>query len=152
MSEPTLKGYYQLMVDADGETSMVKRTFSDVKVVGYSNTPQLVRALDPGVATPSGVVFTQMSGDNPWHHCPGAQIVVCLAGAWFVRTTDNVTTILNAGDVLYQDNTPAHPTAKEGTHHAMHFSGVAPGFTFCDQVIIQLHQPNGPVPDAKPPM
>ncbi|KAJ8614477.1 hypothetical protein CTAYLR_000861 [Chrysophaeum taylorii] len=146
-SENPLKQYYQLVVDTSGETSVVTRDFTNVEAIGYSNVPQFCRSLDEKVAAPTGVVFTQMSGDNPWHHCPTAQIVVCLRGTWFVRTTDGVTTELKQGDVLFQDNTPEHLAAKPGTHQAMHFSGVV-GAT-CDQMIVQLSQPRGPVPDSK---
>lgn len=95
-----------------------------------------------------------MSGDNPWHHCPSPQIVVCLSGGWFVKTTDGITTTMSPGDVLFQDNTPTHPAAEAGTRRAQHYSGTAKSAT-CDQLIVQLRQPQGPVSDskhAKPPM
>lgn len=153
-STEALKHYYQLVVDQHGGTSVVRRSFSQVEKTDYSNVPQYVRNLESDIAVPTGVVFTQLSGDNPWHHCPGPQIVVCLAGAWFVRTTDGITTTFLPGDVLYQDNTKRHPAAKAGTQQAQHYSGTSGGKP-CDQMIVQLMQPDGPVTDsltAKPPM
>lgn len=153
-SNEALKHYYQLVVDRNGGTSVIRRLFSQVEKMDYSNVPQYVRSLDSDIAVPTGVVFTQLSGDNPWHHCPGPQIVVCLSGAWFVRTTDDVTTTFLPGDVLYQDNTKRHPAAKAGTHQAQHYSGTSGGKP-CHQMIVQLLQPEGPVADsftAKPPM
>lgn len=149
-----LKPYYQLVVDDDGGTSIVKRTFSDTEKVGYSNTPQLVNTLNSSVATPSDIVFTALEGDNPFHHCPAPQIVVCLGGGWYVRTTDGVVTEFHPGDVLFQDNVRTHPAAENGTRRAMHFSGSL-GDRPCDQMIVQLHLTDGPIAnskDAPPPM
>lgn len=140
----SFKNYYHLVVDGRGETSLICRDFTDVEEVGYSNVPQLVRKLSS--AKPTGVVFTRMSGENPWHHCPSPQIVACLDGAWTVKTTDGKTTVLSKGDVLFQDNTSEHPTAEEGTKKAQHFSGIADGFETCNQLIVQLEQPDGPIP------
>jgi len=133
---------------------MMQRNFSGVKEVGYSNTPQLLKKLDPSFATPSDIIFTSLAGENPWHHCPAPQIVVCLGGGWYIRTTDDTVTEFRPGDVLYQDNTELHPAAKVGTRQAMHFSGsldVKP----CDQMIVQLDLKDGPIANSKqasPPM
>lgn len=55
-SSHDMKQYYQLVVDADGETSVVRRSLSNVQRVGYSNVPQFCKALDSEVAVPTGVV------------------------------------------------------------------------------------------------
>jgi hypothetical protein len=145
-AKPSLKSYYQLVVDAQGETSVLQREYKDVQEVGYSNTPQLLTKVPTHFATPTAILFTALAGANPWHHCPTPQIVVCLRGGWYVQTTDGETTELLAGDVIYQDNTVNHPGAaagKGGTteHAAMHYSG---SLTIdgkdkpCDQMIVQL--------------
>jgi hypothetical protein len=141
-AKPSLKSYYQLVVDAQGETSVLQREYKDVQEVGYSNTPQLLTKVPTHFATPTAILFTALAGANPWHHCPTPQIVVCLRGGWYVQTTDGETTELLAGDVIYQDNTVNHPgAAVEGTHKAMHYSG---SLTIdgkdkpCDQMIVQL--------------
>lgn len=144
----SLQSYYQLVVDKDGGTSMLQREFTNVEEKGYSNTPQLLKQLDEAFATPTNLVFTQLMGDNPWHHCPAPQIVICTGGGWFIKTTDGQRTELRVGDILYQDNTEQHPAAKEGTHKAMHFSGSLDGKP-CDQVIVQLDLKNGPIVDSK---
>lgn len=138
----SLKSYYQLLVDELGETSVVKRDFKNVEEKGYSNTPQLVKQLDPNFATPTNVIFTQLAGENPWHHCPSPQLVICVGGGWYIKTTDGNTQKLLQGDVLYQDNTEQHPSAKKDTRQAMHFSGSLNNEP-CDQVIIQLELTNG---------
>lgn len=152
----SLKSYYQLVVDANGSTSMMERDFTGVKEVGYSNTPQLLKKLDPSFASPRNVMFTSLAGENPWHYCPAPQIVVCLAGGWYIRTTDGHVTEFRPGDVLYQDNTKEHPAALEGTRQAMHFSGSLDDGKPCDQMIVQLDLKDGsPVADSKhapPPM
>lgn len=136
--------YKQLCVDRNGETSMVEREFKDIASVGYSNVPQLVCHLAQPFQT-KGVVFTRMSGENPWHHPPSPQIVVTLGGSWYIRTTDGVETQLPVGTVLFQDNIAAHPAAEPGTTKAQHFSGsVGPT---CDQMIVTLE--SSPIPDSK---
>ena len=151
----SIKPYYQLVVDEQGGTSIVLREFTNVHQEGYSNTPQLVEKLDPSFATPTNVIFTSLQGENPFHHCPSPQIVVCLAGKWYIRTTDDKVTEFGPGDVLYQDNTAQHPAARPDTHRAMHFSASV-GDEPCDQMIVQLKLANGgPVANSKeapPPM
>ena len=145
----SLKAYYQLLVDEAGDTSMVKHDVKDVEEKAYATAPQLVKKLDPNFAKATDIIFTQLAGENPWHHCPAPQIVVCVAGGWYVKTTDGKTTKLLPGDVLYQDNTKMHPSAEEGTRKAMHFSGSL-NDELCDQVIIQLKLTNGgPLPSSK---
>jgi len=144
----SLKSYYQLQVDENGETSVAKREFRNVREEGYSNTPQLIKKLDPHFAIATDVIFTSLSGENPWHHCPEPQIVVCLSGGWYVKTTDGETVQLLPGDVLFQDNTAKHPAANEGTHDAMHFSGSLFDGP-CDQLIVQLDLKDGPIPNSK---
>jgi len=138
----SLQSYYQLLVDDSGETFIMKRDFKDVEEQGYSNTPQLVKKLNPAFAKPTDIVFTQLAGENPWHHCPSPQLVICVRGGWYVMTTDGRTQNLLPGDVLYQDNTEQHPLAKPDTRQAMHFSGSLHNEP-CDQVIIQLQLTDG---------
>ena len=47
--------------------------------------------------------------------------MICLEGSWYIRTSDGKETVFNKGDILYQDNSPAHPMASRGA------SGLAPG-------------------------
>lgn len=164
--KPSLKSYYQLVVDARGETSVLQREYQNVQEVGYSNTPQLLTKVPSSFATPTNVIFTALQGANPWHHCPTPQIVVCLRGGWYVQTTDGKTTELLPGDVIYQDNTADHPgaaaaaataavpkgttgtrsrTEQQHEHHhaAMHYSGslnknIDGQDEPCDQMIVQL--------------
>ena len=133
--------YSQLWVRADGSTSVTQGlSFSGLERKGYSGTPQYVREFGPSDFVVKRTLVTQMTGDNPWHYAPSAQFVVVLSGAWFVKGTDGSTTVFRPGDVLYQDNTKAHPAAKDGTQRAMHYSGVAPGETTCSQLIIQVER------------
>jgi hypothetical protein len=141
----SLKPYYQLLLDDKGETSMVQRHFQNVETKEYAAAPQLVKQLDPNFAKPTNIVFTQLAGENPWHYCPAPQIVICVAGGWYVKTSDGKTTRLLPGDVLYQDNTKEHPSAQKDTRKGMHFSGSL-GDEPCDQVIIQLELTDGARP------
>eukprot|EP00977_Amphora_coffeiformis_P005981 scaffold1276_cov162-Amphora_coffeaeformis.AAC.1 len=152
---PSLKSYYQLVVHDDGRTSILKRDFVNTKVKGYSNTPQVIKQINPDVAVPTDVIFTALQGENPWHHPPAPQIVVCLGGGWYIRTNDGKRVDFLPGDVLYQDNTDNHPGAavsderqtKEQAvveHAAQHFSGSLNGEP-CDQMILQLELKHGPI-------
>lgn len=143
-----LQSYFQLVVDSNGETSMVKREFQDVEEKGYAASPQLVQQLDPEFATPTNVVFTQLAGENPWHHCPAPQLVTCTHGGWYIRTTDNKVTEFRVGDILFQDNTQKHPAAQDGTKKAQHFSGSLDNQP-CDQIIVQLDLKKGLIPNSK---
>lgn len=143
---PSLKPYYQLTVDSDGVTSIMKRDFVNTEVKGYSNTPQVIKKINPEIAVPTDIIFTALSGENPWHHPPAPQIVVCLGGGWYIKTNDGKRVDFHPGDVLYQDNTEKHPGATNGTveHAAQHFSGSLNGET-CDQMIVQLELKKGPI-------
>ena len=147
-SQPPLKSYFQLVVDDKGETSIIEREFTDVKEVEYSNTPQMLKKLDPAFGEAKDVIFTSLSGENPWHHCPAPQIVVCLGGGWYVRTTDGTKIDMYPGDVIYQDNTEHHPAEESATKKAMHFSGSLNGKP-CDQMIVQLNLKKGPIANSK---
>ena len=157
----SIKSYYQLQVDEHGETSIAKQNFHNVETKGYSNAPQLVQQLDPEFATPTNVIFTQLAGENPWHHCPAPQLVVCLAGSWYIRTTDGNATKFYPGDVLYQDNTEQHPAVlaaaqlggnssnnNKNNHIAMHYSG-SNNNKPCDQMIVQLDLKHGSIANSK---
>lgn len=155
---PSLKSYYHLMVNEKGETSIMKRDFINTKEVGYSNTPQIIKKLDPEFAKPSDVIFTALEGENPWHYCPAPQMVVCLGGGWYIKTNDGQTTEFRAGDVLYQDNIESHPAAVKNKdvidHAGQHFSGSLDGQP-CDQMIVQLDLVDGPkatTPKDRPPL
>jgi hypothetical protein len=144
----SLKSYYQLVVDEEGETSVLKRDFKDVQEVGYSNTPQLLTKVPSSFATPTNVIFTALQGENPWHHCPTPQLVTCLRGGWYVKTTDGIRVDLLPGDVIYQDNTADHPAARKDSHAAMHYSGSLNNDEPCDQMIVQLELKDGGTPIA----
>jgi len=144
---PSLKSYFQLTVDSDGVTSIIKRDFVNTEVKGYSNTPQVIEKMNPEIAIPTDIVFTALSGEDPWHHAPAPQIVVCLGGGWHIKTNDGKRVDFHPGDVLYQDNTENHPGATKGKaveHAAQHFSGSLNGEQ-CDQMIVQLELKKGPV-------
>lgn len=147
----SLKSYYQLMVNDKGETSIMKRNFINTQEVGYSNTPQIIKKLDPKFAKPEDVVFTALEGENPWHFCPAPQLVVCLGGGWYIKTNDGQITEFRPGDVLYQDNVEQHPSAMKNqnvTDHAgQHFSGSLDGKP-CDQMIVQLYLVEGLQPTS----
>jgi hypothetical protein len=116
------------------------------------NTPQLLTKVPTHFATPTDIIFTALQGDNPWHHCPTPQIVVCLRGGWYVQTRDGETHNLLPGDVIYQDNTADHPSAQTGTHAAMHYSGslkLDGRDEPCDQMIVQLKLKNELVANSK---
>lgn len=133
--------YNQLWVGADGTTHVAQGLkFGSLAKKGYSGTPQYVRQFGLSDFTVKAVVVTQMFGENPWHYAPSAQFVVTLSGAWYVRTSDGKTVVFRAGDVLFQDNTNAHPAARAGTQDGMHFSGVAPGEATCSQLVIQVER------------
>jgi hypothetical protein len=52
----SLESYYELVVEKDGETSILKRDFKDVQEVGCSNTPQLLTKVPSSFATPTNVI------------------------------------------------------------------------------------------------
>ena len=133
--------YNQLWVGADGTTHVAQGlAFGDLEKKGYSGTPQYVRQFGPSDFAVKSVVVTQMFGENPWHYAPSAQFVITLEGSWYVQTSDGKTVVMRPGDVMYQDNTMAHPSAKAGTQLAMHYSGVAPGEKTCSQMVIQVER------------
>lgn len=123
---------------------MAVKEFKDVENTGT----RLKKALDESFANPTSLLFTQMMADNPWHHCPSPQIVVCTAGGWYIETTDGNVHNMNPGDILYQDNCAEHPAAEEGTRKAQHFSGPQKDKGTCDQIIISLNQEGGPTANS----
>ena len=157
-NQPSLKSYYHLMVNEKGETSIIKRDFANTETVGYSNTPQVIKKLDPKFASPSNIIFTALEGENPWHYCPTPQIVVCLRGGWYIQTNNGEITKFRPGDALYQDNIEQHPGAANNNtameHPGQHYSGSLDGKP-CDQMIVQLdliHGPKTTKPDDPPPL
>ena len=147
---PVVEGvitYTHLWVDASGCTHLTECTMAGLDKVGYSGTPQYVRLFDGKALPVKSVVFTQQFGDNPWHHPPSVQVVICLSGSWFVRTSDGSERTFNPGDVLFQDNVAAHPTlcatdgSKDelGDHAGQHFSG-AVGGSPCNQLVLQVER------------
>ena len=101
-----------------------------VKPLPGGNTAQYVRDL-AGTVPPSDLVFTQQTGNNPWHQCPTSQFVITLAGQWFVNTTDGDSVIMGPGDVLYQDDFKGRVV---GGTQPNHFSGSVNGP--CNQLVI----------------
>ena len=48
-----------------------------------------------GQIEPSGIIFTQQVGSNPWHQCPTSQFVVTLAGAWYINSKWNLFLVIS---------------------------------------------------------
>ena len=145
---PAVEGairYHHLWVTSEGETriardlkfgALVAKGFT-VGAKGARTSTQLVRAFTSGEFDVVSTVVTQQLGDNPWHYAPAPQFVVTLAGRWFVRSSDGCEVVMRPGDVLYQDNTQAHPRVGRGTTtKGMHFSGSLGGP--CSQLVVQL--------------
>ena len=102
--DPPVEGmirFTRLWVDNDGHTHLADCTVQGLKKSGSFGTPQYVRDMLK-VLPPQDLIFTQQTGDNPWHQCPSPQLVVTLAGSWYIRTTDGGYVEMHAGDVLYQ--------------------------------------------------
>jgi hypothetical protein len=97
--------FNRLWVSADGKTHLKSCTVQNLTRTPLpgGKTAQYVRSVGKAVP-PSNLIFTQQTGDNPWHQCPTTQIVVTLAGRWFVNTTDGDSVVMGPGDVLYQDD------------------------------------------------
>ena len=98
----------------------------------------------------TGLVVTQQVGENPWHFCPSPQFVVTLEGSWYIRTSDGKTTTFRPGDVLYQDNSSDHPSAKLGASGqapsgAQHWSGANGGP--CNQLVLGVKPRVFPAPE-----
>merc|ERR1719204_1899047 len=93
-------GYYQLWVDEEGITHIDEQQFRNLTEKGFSSTAlQFVRSFTDRDFSLSGLVVTQQTGENPWHHCPSPQFVVTLEGSWYIRTSDGKETTFTAGDV-----------------------------------------------------
>jgi quercetin dioxygenase-like cupin family protein len=142
-----LKSYYHLVVDEKGETSMVKREFQEPEDQSTETTARLSEVIKKTFASPSKITFTRLQGESPWHNCPDPQIVICLSGSWWVKTTDGKTTDMYPGDILWQDNSEDHPAFEKGTKKSQHYSGTPEG-EHCDQLILNVDMPNGPIPDS----
>jgi hypothetical protein len=142
-----LKSYYHLVVDAQGETSMAQRDFSNAEDQASESLFRLTEKIPESFGKPSGISFTKLQGDEPWHNCPSPQLVFVLSGEWWVKTNDGKTTNFKAGDVLWQDNCEDHPAFEKGSQKTQHYSGT-PDNVACDQVILSIDMVNGPVPDS----
>lgn len=142
---PGVIRYRQLWVSDDGVTHLAERRFGGLETMDFTSTGgdaamQYVRAFsstDDFLLT--GLVITQQVGENPWHHCPSPQFVVTLDGSWYIRTSDGEVTTFSKGDVLYQDNSAAHPLAARGPsggapRGAQHWSGAQGGP--CNQLVL----------------
>lgn len=78
-----------------------------------------------------GALAVQQTDTNPWHHPPSSQIVITLAGTWYIQPNDySGRKMLPPGSILYQDNTANHPACADRTGKvpkcAEHMSGVFP--------------------------
>ena len=132
--------FTRLYLSSDGETHLQDCTVQNMKsqTLPGGKSPQYVRDLGD---LSSGLVFTQMSGPNPWHQCPTAQFVVVLDGTWSVNVTSSVEgestyVEMGPGHVLYQDD---YKGVTVGGVEPVHYSqsvGEAP----CNQLIISTER------------
>ena len=134
---PGVIAFTRLWVSADGHTHL--KACDVAKLARHplpgGKTAQYVRDLK-GVLTPSDIIFTQQTGDNPWHQCPTTQFVVTLAGSWFVNTTDGDSVVMGPGHVLFQDDYKG--LMVNGTA-PQHYSG-ATGEP-CNQMVVSVPRP-----------
>lgn len=129
--DPKNFAYTHLWVSKDGETHIKECRLSGFDLKKYADQPQYIKE---GPA-PSKIVFSQLDPglEQDLHCCPQVQFVVCLAGSWYVKTTDGTKKVFVPGDVLFQDNTKECPSAKP----PQHYSGVV-GSEPNQQMIIQV--------------
>ena len=123
--------FTRLYTSSTGETKLQDCTVQamEKKLLPGGETPQFVRDLGN---FSTGVILTQMSGDNPWHQCPTSQFVVVLEGSWFVNTTDNGYIEMGPGSILYQDD---YKGLEVNGVKPMHYSGSLNDKP-CNQIII----------------
>eukprot|EP00966_Prymnesium_polylepis_P241647 5588087-Prymnesium_polylepis.1 len=124
--------FTRLWVSSDGATHIKDCSVQGLKRSGSFGTPQYVRDM-LGDLRPTDLVFTQQTGANPWHPCPSPQLVVTLAGSWYVNTTDGDSVVFRPGDVLYQDDSRGLTVAG---NQPSHFSGAVGGP--CNQLVISV--------------
>lgn len=131
VAEGTIR-FNRLWVSADGKTHLKSCTVQNLTRTPLpgGKTAQYVRSVGKAVP-PSNLIFTQQTGDNPWHQCPTTQFVVTLAGRWFVNTTDGESVVMGPGDVLFQDDFKGREV---GGVQPVHFSGAVDGP--CNQLVI----------------
>ena len=99
-------------------------------------TPQYIKDLGD---MSSGLIFTQMFGQNPWHQCPTSQFVIVLEGRWSVNVTSSVLgeftyVEMGPGHVLYQDD---YNGFEINDVEPMHFSQSLDGLP-CNQLIVSV--------------
>jgi hypothetical protein len=125
--------YTHLWVDKDGETHLKECSMQgfDLKSYAKDTPPQFVREGDPL----SKVTFSELPPGNRQepHPCPQVQFVVCLAGSWYVETTDGDRKDFKVGEVLFQDDVEDSPAAKT-PKHASGVNGDEPN----QQLILQV--------------
>mmetsp|Transcript_8409 Transcript_8409/g.16868 ORF Transcript_8409/g.16868 Transcript_8409/m.16868 type:complete len:175 (-) Transcript_8409:66-590(-) len=128
--------FTRLYSSSDGETHLQDCTIQDMekKMLPGGKFPQFVRDLGD---LSSGLVFTQMMGENPWHQCPTSQFVVVLEGSWSVNVTSSVEgeskyVEMGPGHVLYQDDYKGVTINGVEPVHYSQSVGEAP----CNQIII----------------
>lgn len=97
----------------------------------YADKEQFVKDTGPVVKA----VFSELDVGNfqDWHCCPCPQLVTCITGSWFVKTSDGTERVFLPGDVLFQDDTKDSPAAKVPQHQ----SGQR-GVVTNQQLIVQL--------------
>lgn len=117
---------------SDGATHVKDCTVKGLKQTGSFGTPQYVRDMLKTLP-PTDLVFTQQTGANPWHQCPSPQLVVTLAGHWYVNTTDGASVVFRPGDVLYQDDSKGLLVHGSTPNH---YSGALGGP--CNQLVISV--------------
>ena len=135
--------FTRLWVSSDGHTHLRQCTVRNLTRTPLpgGKTAQYVRDLN-GTLDPTGLVVTQQTGDNPWHQCPTSQIVVTLAGGWFVNTTDGGHVEMREGAVLYQDDYRGLVVAGR---QPQHYSGTLDGAP-CNQLVVQVAPRAFPAP------
>mmetsp|Transcript_12641 Transcript_12641/g.38030 ORF Transcript_12641/g.38030 Transcript_12641/m.38030 type:complete len:160 (-) Transcript_12641:2357-2836(-) len=108
--------YTHLWVSQDGETHLKECRMKgfDLKSFAGPTPPQFVKE----GPQPTKVTFSELPSNNEqdWHPCPGVQFVVCLAGSWYVETTDGSRKDFSVGEVLFQDDCEASPADKTPQH------------------------------------
>ena len=124
--------FTRLYTNLTGFTKLQDCTIQSMerKILPGGENPQYVRDLGGNFST--GLIITQMSGDNPWHQCPTSQFVVVLEGSWFVNTTDSGYVEMGPGSVLYQDD---YKGLEVNGVKPMHYSGSLNDKP-CNQIII----------------
>lgn len=107
--------FVRLWVSSDNHTHLTHCHVTNLTKKASFGTAQYVRDLTAALP-PHKLVVTQQIGANPWHFCPSPQVVVTLAGSWYINTTDGDSVVLHPGDWLFQDDSADNPG--QGKHYS----------------------------------